>query len=306
VYPVAVFRQRPLANLLLLVFLSDAVALASDPTQLQPALAAAMAKHPGTAIVLDVSSGKVLASHRLDIAARRVASPGSTIKPFTLLALLHSGHLNPNAQLLCQRKVLLAGHRMDCTHPNTPIPLNSAEALAYSCNSYFSSSASHLTGDDLRKEFERVGLTSTTGLASQEATGRMGRTTDLEHLQLQALGAEGIEVTPLELASAYRRLAQARKTSHEAALDVVYTGLEASTDYGMAHAAQPPSQKVAGKTGTAGSESSALTHGWFAGYAPAADPQIVLVVYLEHGRGIDAAAIARQIFTSYFESENRH
>jgi len=265
-----------------------------------------MAKHPGAAIVLDVSSGKLLAGYRLDVAARRLAAPGSTIKPFTLLALLHSGHFNPNAQHLCQRKVQLAGHRMDCTHPDTSVPLNAAEALAYSCNSYFSSSASHLTSDDLRKEFERAGLTSTTGLASQEATGRMGRTTDLEHLQLQALGAEGIAVTPLELASAYRRLAQTRKTNHDTALDVVYSGLEASTDYGMAHAAEPPGQKIAGKTGTAGSESSALTHGWFAGYAPAADPQIVLVVYLEHGRGIDAAAIARQIFTSYFESENRH
>jgi cell division protein FtsI/penicillin-binding protein 2 len=67
----------------------------------------------------------------------------------------------------------------------------------------------------------------------------------------------------------------------------------------MAHAAQPDGLEVAGKTGTAGSGSSPWTHGWFAGYAPAVHPEIVLVVYLEHGRGLDAAAVARKIFTAY-------
>ena len=195
---------------------------------------------------------------------------------------------------------------MDCTHPNAPTPFDATEALAYSCNSYFAAAALRLTDKDLRQEFAKVGLTSEPRLTTQEAAGRMIHASTIEQLQLQALGAVGIEVTPLELAVSYRDLAIKRKNNQDSALNVVYAGLEGSTAYGMAHAAQPDDYAVAGKTGTAGSEHSPLTHGWFAGYAPAKDPKIVVLVYLEHGRGSDAAVIARKIFISYHHDEGRH
>jgi cell division protein FtsI/penicillin-binding protein 2 len=55
---------------------------------------------------------------------------------------------------------------------------------------------------------------------------------------------------------------------------------------------------AAGKTGTAAGPGP-QTHGFFAGYAPADRPEIVLVVYLEHGHGNDAAVIANSIFAAY-------
>jgi penicillin-binding protein 2 len=69
----------------------------------------------------------------------------------------------------------------------------------------------------------------------------------------------------------------------------------------MGHAAQPAaSMKVAGKTGTAPAEEGSWTHAWFAGYAPAANPEIVLVVFLEKGHGGNEAAwVAKQIFASF-------
>jgi cell division protein FtsI/penicillin-binding protein 2 len=75
-------------------------------------------------------------------------------------------------------------------------------------------------------------------------------------------------------------------------------------DYGMGHAAQPPAAiKVAGKTGTAPADEGPWTHAWFAGYAPAEDPEIVLVIFLEKGHGgSDAASIAREIFAAFAES----
>jgi cell division protein FtsI/penicillin-binding protein 2 len=85
----------------------------------------------------------------------------------------------------------------------------------------------------------------------------------------------------------------------DAAWKIVAQGLEGSTEYGMAHSANPGGLTVAGKTGTAGLGTSHLTHGWFAGYAPADNPEIVLVVYLEQARGMDAAARARKIFSAY-------
>jgi len=58
--------------------------------------------------------------------------------------------------------------------------------------------------------------------------------------------------------------------------------------------------KVAGKTGTAVADEGPWTHAWFAGYAPAENPQIVLVVFLEKGHGgSDAAGVAREIFAAF-------
>ena len=74
----------------------------------------------------------------------------------------------------------------------------------------------------------------------------------------------------------------------------------------MAHAAAPEGYEVAGKTGTANSATSALTHGWFAGYAPSDQPEIALVVYLGHGRGSDAAVVARSVFTGYSQMKGAH
>ena len=52
---------------------------------------------------------------------------------------------------------------------------------------------------------------------------------------------------------------------------------------------------VLGKTGTAEGAASSQTHGWFAGLAPAGNPQVVIVVYLPAGRGADAAHVAGEI-----------
>ena len=64
--------------------------------------------------------------------------------------------------------------------------------------------------------------------------------------------------------------------------------------------------RFAGKTGTARARSGAWTHGWFVGYAPADNPEIVLVVFLEHGRGgADAAPLARDILAAWQAQRSR-
>ncbi len=71
------------------------------------------------------------------------------------------------------------------------------------------------------------------------------------------------------------------------------------------HAAQPEGITATGKTGTAPGLNTPYSHGFFVGYAPADKPEIVLVVYLEHSRGVDAAAIAGPIFTAYVQAMHR-
>jgi cell division protein FtsI/penicillin-binding protein 2 len=269
---------------------------------LEQVISKLMAGRTGAVVVLEVDSGKILARSNLKIAAQRVTAPGSVVKPFVLLELLRLGKLDPSQHLVCHRKLTLAGKRMDCTHAAAITNLNATDAIAYSCNSYFAQAATRLSPDELVRAFQQAGFTARTGLApgEDEVAGRIIPAPDLSHLQLQALGDWGVEVTPLELLGAYRKLALHRFNNDLPLASPVFDGLEASVQYGMAHTDNGPSGiTAAGKTGTAAEKSTPQTHGFFVGYAPADRPEIVLMVYLEHGHGSDAAEIAAPIFTAY-------
>ncbi len=136
---------------------------------------------------------------------------------------------------------------------------------------------------------------------SSEIHGRVSLAQTPAQQLLQALGEWGVLVTPLELLSTYRKLA-AQRLEPSSAADPVFLGLEHSVLYGMAYSASNMSISVAGKTGTAAGPNTARTHGLFLGYAPAEQPQIVLMVYLEQGRGADAAGIAGPIFVAYAQA----
>ena len=122
---------------------------------LQKTVNRAMAGNRGTAVVLAVDSGQILAAYRLKVAAQRLAAPGSSIKPFTLKALLDAGKVSASTALVCRRTLNIAGHRLDCSHPQTGQPLDAASALAYSCNSYFTTVATRLTPAQLRDSFDQ-------------------------------------------------------------------------------------------------------------------------------------------------------
>ncbi|MDR3746779.1 MAG: penicillin-binding transpeptidase domain-containing protein [Acidobacteriota bacterium] len=273
----------------------------NDSPALLHALNCAMAGQAGTALVLDVQSGGILAAYHPQVAAQRLAYPGSSIKPFTLLALLAGGKVDGHTTLMCKRTLTIAGHRLDCSHPATGEPLDPSGALAYSCNSYFTSVATRLTPQQLRDSFVREGFASVPGLTANEAAGSVALAHSPEELQLQAIGESGIRITPLELANAYRNLARSSVArGKDGAMALLFEGLQGSVAYGMARAAQPASAiQVAGKTGTATADEGAWTHGWFAGYAPANNPRIVVVVFLEKGHGSDAAGIARDVFAAF-------
>jgi penicillin-binding protein 2 len=78
-------------------------------------------------------------------------------------------------------------------------------------------------------------------------------------------------------------------------------------DGGTGAAARLPGVLIAGKTGTAQSiaksdSARGQDHAWFASFAPAQDPQVVVVVLVERGGkgGQVAAPIARRIYESIF------
>ena len=103
-----------------------------------------------------------------------VYPPGSTFKPFTALAALEKGLVDPRHQIVC-RGFLRFGRRIfRCTHSHGATDLH--KAIAESCNVYFYNlvSESGVTMDMIAEMGMRYGFGQKTGLGiNAEASGRM-------------------------------------------------------------------------------------------------------------------------------------
>lgn len=249
-------------------------------------------------VVLDIASGRLLAAQQLKNAARTLAAPGSTLKPLVLYGLVRMGRWNPASRVACSRQLVVAGRQLACSHPPAP-PFGAREALTWSCNTYFAATARTLRPGELGQLLRPTGLLGTTGLVTNEAVAEFREPDSLDAEQLTLLGVEGVRVTPLELAAAYRWLAmELAANPNSDAAQVVHDGLEDSASFGMAGQANLGGVAVMGKTGTAEGVASSRTHGWFMGLAPAEKPKVVIAVFLPAGRGADAAHVAGLIFAN--------
>lgn len=296
-------RQRSAAFLIAFLLLTawPGVCLA----QLERAVDKALGTNPGTIVVLDIATGKILASRNLELAAKQLIRPGSTLKPFVLEALMRANRIDSHQKLVCKRPLRIGSLRLDCSHAAEIKQLNASEAIAYSCNSYVAETSVRLNEQELAEALRRAGLDSPTRLVEREAVGHIEHASTREQFQLLALGLRGIEVTTLELLEAYRKLALEQPGSHELRTAAIYEGLEDAVTHGTAHAAFVPGLKIAGKTGTATNVRGTVTHGLFVGYAPTERPRIAIVVYLDRSRGLDAAAIARAVLAEYQPAEQK-
>jgi penicillin-binding protein A len=243
-------------------------------------------------VVVEVKTGGVLGAYHLAEAARTLAAPGSTLKPLILYRLLSTGRWIAGQRVACSRQLDINGRRLACSHP-PGAPFDAREALAWSCNSYFAAVARSLRPGELGHMLRPTGLFEATGTANAEGQAEFHEPRTQAEGELAVLGVEGVRVTPLGLAGAYRWLARELATHAEGAAAVtVQGGLSDSASFGMAGEASQGGVPVAGKTGTAQGAHTHQTHGWFAGMAPAAKPTVVIVVYLPTGRGSDAARVA--------------
>lgn len=248
---------------------------------------------PGTIIVLNEPSGTPLFIEHPDVAAQTLARPGSTVKPFTLAAALANG---PLGSFPCPGRLQILDRQMDCSHTPAGRPLTVSDAIAYSCNNFVAHAALKLTSQELAESFQRAGLATRTGLLRNEATGQIVPTSTTPARQLQALGEDSLLVTPLALASAYRKLARE-------APDEIRDGLRGAVEFGTAQRANVPGLAVAGKTGTAMSPDRSHRQAWFAGFAPVSKPEVVIVVFLPQGSGGgDAAPLARTVLEAWRRS----
>lgn len=260
-----------------LILGATAASAKAGPTPLTPYFGAAA----GAAILLDVRTRQTVAVHNSPVASRALAPPGSTLKPFTLSALLRTGKLTAGEGFVCPGKLTVGEHSLNCSHPPLTLPVHVETAIAYSCNCFVAHMAERLRSEELAGELERAGF----GLGVRRAAGP-------DSLRLQALGEEGVLATTAGLALAYRTLALT-------ALPPILAGLEGAVDYGTAQLARVAGVKVAGKTGSVRGSDGVHT-AWFAGFLPSRDPDVVVAVML-HGNsgGSDAAPIAGRILDAW-------
>jgi cell division protein FtsI/penicillin-binding protein 2 len=222
------------------------------------------------------------------------------MKPLIMYSLVAAGRWDPSRRIACSRELHIAGHTLNCSHPAAPV-MDARQALAWSCNTYFATVAATLGRGELRTLLAPTGLLGQTGLAGEagnEATADFHDPQTVDENKLAVLGINGVRVTPLEFAVAYRWLAlELAAHPDTAAARVVRAGLEDSASFGMAQAADLGAVPVAGKTGTAsaGTGGHGPTHGWFICLAPAQQTSAIIVVYLPTGNGNDAAHVAADL-----------
>lgn len=223
----------------------------------ESALRSAFHNRTGCATALDLHTGKPLAHWRPDLVKSWSAAPGSVLKPL-VAAILH----RPETLVPCRQSLSIAGVNCACTHTPQTAPLDLPAALALSCNHWFAAQAATLDPARLARALAGAAFTP-------PATP--------EDLQLLALGARHIRVTPAWLARAFHRLLAAPP-------EPILDGLRRAVSEGTAAAAKPA---LGGKTGTSREAS------WFAGF----NQKLLLVVALPGGTGgADAAPLAGEIF----------
>jgi cell division protein FtsI (penicillin-binding protein 3) len=292
--------------------------------ELKAAVAANHARG-ASAIVMDVHSGEVLAmvndpgfnpnnraSLRSSVFRNRavtdVFEPGSTVKPFTIAAALESGKFFPHTMIDTAPGLLMVG-RNTIRDTHNYGQLTVAQVIEKSSNVGAARIALALNGRSLREMFIKAGFGAATGISLPgEVAGRMNPPSGIP-IELATLGyGYGISVTPLQLARAYSALANGgrilpvsllkqdtlpegeRVMSEQTARQVRGMLEQAVSRDGTGVAAQVAYYRVGGKTGTAhklvnGEYASNSYIASFAGFAPASNPQLVMIITVDEPQG---------------------
>jgi stage II sporulation protein D len=255
---------------------------------LQSAAESALAGREGTVIVMDAGTGRVRALVNSRVAYAETFAPGSAIKPFTELTALRAGVMDEGSRVLCRERFRQGDFEARCSHPRFQPAFNPVQALAYSCNYYFSKVGEQLDSETFHRTLASFGFGARTGVDEDETAGAFPHS---EWRVSEALGDNPqLMVTPVQLINAYvalingghlftpQRASQKNFNSRERnALEIepeyralIIKGMRGAVAYGTAaHAGLDTlPQFIFGKTGTSTPRDDfRSTHGWFVGFA---------------------------------------
>ena len=260
----------------------------------------------GAVVAMDPYTGRVIALVNPLRGMATAYQPCSVFKIVVAIAGLTEGVITPDSVYNCTGGCWLwPGHG----------PLNLRKALAQSCNPYFAWVGEKLGYERVHRYAELLGLGSPSGINLEgEAAGRIPaavRPSAVGHLSSHAAG---IATSALQLAVVLSAtvnggiIYQPQVSGPEGfvarerwrlppgtVLGGLSEGFLSAVNEGSASNAFDPDIVVAGKTGTC----SGL--GWFASYAPADRPEVVVVVFVRPGSGHVASAVAGRIYQSLYK-----
>ncbi|MDZ7360319.1 MAG: penicillin-binding transpeptidase domain-containing protein [candidate division KSB1 bacterium] len=280
----------------------------------------------GAILVMNPNNGLLLAVVNEKLGVKNSTRPGSTFKIITALTLLKNGLINPTDKFICNGQIEIRGKVYRCWLREGHGKQNLMQALANSCNVYFYQAGARLSPEKLTASARQFHLGECTDVNfSNEDGGKIPQwVSEEEQINFLVGQARSLAATPLQILALISVVANGgfyyrpfyptspkefemfrpdlKGTIHFGdELGIVKEGLRQSAAYGTSAAVKLPQIRVAGKTGTSSGYFGAKTDAWFAGFAPFEKPEIVVVVFLENGRGaMDAAPIAREVLASYF------
>jgi penicillin-binding protein 2 len=271
----------------------------------------------------------------LNRATQGLYPAGSTFKPIVAEAALAGGVIDSSTVIPCTGSLAVGGTVFHNVEPWIDAILTLPAALEISCDTWFYRLGVELYDRQapvLQRWGRLLGIGHPTGIdLPGEAAGSLPRAVYPGDEVNLAIGQGGLLVTPLQVAVAYAALANGGTVVRPHLADAVLSpsgklvrrlrfpprahlrlaGLAAVHDglYRAAHDPGGTSAKVfagfpvpvAGKTGTAQAPSGS-DHSWYASWAPAGSPRVVVVVLIEHGGfGAQAAApAARELYSVFF------
>ncbi|MCH2334141.1 MAG: penicillin-binding transpeptidase domain-containing protein [Pseudomonadales bacterium] len=293
----------------------------------------------GSVVTLDVTTGDVLAlvnqpsynpnrvgARDFDGMRNRAITdlyePGSTAKPFAILAALETGRYWPDTVIDTAPGYLMVGRKL-IEDPLNRGQLTLAEVLARSSQVGVAKIALGLEGSHLYDVFHRSGLGSipATGLPGEVSGLLTDRDIDNPIVRASLAYGYGVTASAMQLAQSYLTIASGGvrrqvnlirglpRASEERVFeesDVVsllrmMEGVASSK--GTAPKAQVPGFAVAGKTGTSrkvtsGTYDDTRHVALFAGIAPSRDPQVVVVVIINEplGEHVGGGEVAAPVF----------
>ncbi|MBV9082760.1 MAG: penicillin-binding protein 2, partial [Acidobacteriaceae bacterium] len=283
----------------------------------------------------------------LNRAIQAQLAPGSTFKPIMALAGLESGVIDDKTEFHCSGGASFYGHYFACHVKGGHGAITLHRAIAQSCDVYFYNVGNRLGIDRIAHYADLAGVGRKTGIdLPNETQGTMPSTKWKMRLARQkwyagetisvAIGQGAVTVSPLQIVSALGGLGAGgvwykphlvktdapvllRKGNFDSEkLQQVISGMYAVVNEGgTGRAAQLPTIKVCGKTGTAQVASSDRTKGakmgsamannvWFVGFAPMESPEIAVAALFENGvESYNAVPIVRDVLKAYFDKKAR-
>lgn len=269
-------------------------------------------------------------------------SVGSVFKPVIAAAALESG-VSESFEYECTGSVTHSGVTFRCHKREGHGVLNMAQAVAYSCNTYFIALALKTGTESIINTAEDFGFGTANELADglKSASGYLPSVGELDSkaaLSNLSFGQGSLLATPLQICSMMSAIARGgiyitpyliegtidgqgrftgvsrynerRQIISETNAGKIRSFLEAVTDYGSGRRAASDIVTVAGKTATAQTGKAVngkeIYNAWFAGYFPADKPKYAVAVMIEDGGegALSCAPVFKDIAEAITITEN--